>query len=248
MAYTLASALGFDAAQTAEHKAKHDTRLRNLEISARSGDYEAAQAYAVRLGEILGAVLLDRIKTEITGFSRLDPKTTLDILSPALQKCSDMTADLCVEVQNAVNRAADIGLRALRPAANAQRVANMADKIASYENPADGLWLLGEPVINVLQHVVDEAVRINAEAQAKAGLAPVVRRITDSAECDFCKSHAGKFMPPLSNEIFRRHERCRCLILLEPRKAAAANRSEISTSSDRAARITRVLEAEKRLR
>ena len=88
---------------------------------------------------------------------------------------------------------------------------------------------------------------INAEAQAMAGIAPVVRRISDSRDCPFCVSHAGEYAPPLRYEIFRRHERCRCLILLEPhvgrRKQTAAD-----AKKNRDARIARVLEAEGQLR
>lgn len=223
---------------------KKDPSLRRLDaqISTGRGNWSIAQAYAVRLGELLGKATTEAVKAQEV--EQVDEDLAAEFLAPLLARCADLVADACVKVVNTENLKADVKLIALRPAPSEKRAAGLTDKLGSYEATDDALWMLGEPLINYLQHVVDEAVRVNAEAQAMAGLAPVVRRISDSRDCPFCVSHAGEYAPPLRYEIFRRHERCRCLILLEPhvgrRKQTAAEKE-----NTRAARIARVLEAER---
>lgn len=226
---------------------KKDSTLRRLDAQIRTGrgDWSLAQAYAVRLGELLG--LAAKKAVEAQGIEQIDEELAAEFLAPLLARCAELVADVCVAVVTTVNLKAGVKMKALRPAPSEKRAAGLTDKLGSYEATEDALWMLGEPLINYLQHVVDEAVRVNAEAQAMSGLAPVVRRISDSRDCPFCISHAGEYAPPLRYDIFRRHERCRCLILLEPhvgrRKQTAADAKKA-----RDVRIARVLEAEGQLR
>lgn len=247
----IGASIGVSAMDSFERSIRRDAVLsRELtRILTAASDYEAAQAYAVRMGELLGKSLQDKLSN--VDPPKIDESMASEMLLPLLSVAYGHIADACETAQNEINRRAGIGLKALRPNMPGSRAEDLAGKLADYETTADALWVLGEPVISWCIHIVDESVRINAEAQAAAGIATTVRRISDSKDCAYCNSHAGSFAPPLSREVFRRHERCRCLILLVPESGSpdrtARKRFAEATKTSRDARIARVLEAEKRL-
>lgn len=217
-----------------------------LEIDA-SG-YEDVEKFAVRVGEGMSRAMEKTLKQ--AGLSTFDQETAEAFVMPLLTKAYEIIAGSCEVIQNTLNREANIRLKAVRPAFPADRSKNLVDKLASYDAAADALWVLDEPVVMWCLHLVDASVIVNAETLAAAGFMPSVRRISDSATCSYCNSQAGEYFPPFAGDITRRHERCRCLILLKlPRTITDEVRRTAEAEQDaRRARIARVMEAEKRLR
>ncbi len=74
--------------------------------------------------------------------------------------------------------------------------------------------------VNYSQHVVDEAVRVNADFQYEAGLNPKVIRKTNGKCCDWCKQRAGKYdyedVKATGNDVWQRHLGCKCIIEYDP--------------------------------
>lgn len=228
---------------------RHDSQLQvyRKKLQNGSGYYAEAERFAVRIGELLSEALIKAVEKETLVEFQKD--LAIEFLAPLLRSVYEMIADACKNAQLALNRKAGINLDAVKFAFPGDRAANLAEKLSSYPTTEDSMWVLGEPVVSFCLNLVDEAVRVNAEALAAAGFLPRVRRISDSATCAFCNSHAGVYVPPLKADAFRRHERCRCLILLDVDSQYKPNADMQRLYSDanasaRDARIARVLAVE----
>ena len=150
-------------------------------------------------------------------------KAPVSALGPLLENNHELVADAAEAAQNALNAAAGLGLKAVRPTLNQSRVDGLIDKVSSYENFEDAAWVLDEPVVNFTQSVVDDAIRENVAAQARAGLSPTVKRIAESGCCPWCSNLEGTYEYPVERDVYRRHERCRCLVLFDPKTGKVQN-------------------------
>ena len=81
-------------------------------------------------------------------------------------------------------------------------------------------YMLKEPLINLGQSIVDEAVRSNADFQYKAGLSPKIVRTSTGNCCEWCDKLAGTYeysdVRKTGNNVWRRHSYCRCLVDYHP--------------------------------
>lgn len=244
--------LGLVMSETAKDRFEKTAKNDRLLLAYReklqngSGYYAEAERFAVRIGELLSEALVKAVEKEtLFDFSR---ELAAEFLSPLLRDAHSMIADACEAAQLTLNRKAGCKMGSVQVPFPGDRAVNLAQKLSSYPTVEDAMWVLGEPVVSFCLSIVDDSVRVNAEALAAAGFLPRVRRISDSATCAFCNSHAGVYVPPLKNEAFRRHERCRCLILLDvntPSRETLQKYAEVNESA-RDARIARVLAAENR--
>lgn len=70
---------------------------------------------------------------------------------------------------------------------------------------------------NSEQSVVDDTIAKNVEFHASAGLQPkIVRRYAGNG-CKWCVNLAGMYDYPVKQEIYRRHDNCRCIVEYFPR-------------------------------
>lgn len=212
-------------------------------------DYGNVSRYAVRLGELASESLMEAVEADPPTYW-FDEHEAAELLSPMLREVRRLIAYAVDDVQNGLNRAAGLGLKAVRPPYPEDRAAGLAKKLASYADYADARWVLGEPIVTFAQGVADDAVRVNVEAHALAGLYPTVQRVADNEKCPWCAERAGIYGYPPTPDVFERHERCRCSIRFTPTKERQLSRPAAllyaqAEKKARAARIQRVLDAER---
>lgn len=183
------------------------------------GTYEQVNEFAIRTGEILeGAYKLHISEAELPG-GRMWYNIADKVLRPTLENNYAIVADAAETVQNGLNSAAGVQLRAIRPKKNGDRIQNLIQKVADYEHFSDAEWLLQEPVVNFTQSVVDDAIKANMDFQGGAGMRARVKRIAVGRCCEWCQSVAGDYTyPNVPPEVWQRHERCRCIIDYTPSK------------------------------
>lgn len=111
------------------------------------------------------------------------------------------------------------------------RTQGIIDKLASAESFEDVSWMLKSGVItNYTESVIDSKMKANYEAQGGAGLSPRVERIPVGRTCEWCDKVAGIYQyPDVPRDVWRRHDRCNCMIQYTPRKG----RTEVLTGSGR---------------
>lgn len=139
------------------------------------------------------------------------------VITPTLTDNYNLVSDVTSEIQTSLNEAAGIGIKAVKPELNQDRIDGIINRISSEDNYDDVSWILDEPVKNFSQSIVDDFVKANAEFHAKAGLQPkIVRKLAGNC-CKWCSRLAGTYTyPDVPKDVYRRHERCRCTVNYYP--------------------------------
>ena len=186
-----------------------EKRLKNVNIKATS--YEDVNDYAVALGEILTTAFNIHI-TENPG------EIIEQILNDRLKENHRLITDFGRMVQDILNKQAKIGLEAQIPEVNQSRIDGLVGKITEGDFE-QSKWLLGSPVVNFNQSVVDDMVRKNAEFHFRSGMSPKIVRKEVGNCCKWCKNLVGTYKyPDVPKDVYRRHRNCRCTVEYIPKK------------------------------
>lgn len=196
-----------------------DSTIRSLYKKIKDGTatYEDAQSFAVKIGELLADTFKRNLSSEILPDGRFYYNIASRILSSTLGKNHDLISDYSADVQNISNRKAGIRIKAQTADPDQERIDGIVDIVSGKSRFDDIAYMLKEPVINFGQAVVDETLRKNIEFQGKSGKSPKVIRRATGKPCRWCAAIAGTYTyPDVPKDVFRRHQRCRCIVEYDP--------------------------------
>lgn len=186
-------------------------------LKAKKATYANANDFAIEIGEILSKVLT----TSVTAGKLPDGKMYYNIakrlLEPVLQRNHELVADYSTEVQTILNEKAKISIAVQSVDLNQDRINGFIERFSREDKFDDVKWLLGDPIVNFTQSIVDDSIKKNAEFHAKAGLQPKIVRKTAGHCCKWCQSLAGSYnYPDVPKDVYRRHQNCRCTVDYKP--------------------------------
>ena len=186
-------------------------------IEGGTGTYQTANDYSKQVGEALSEAFHANLSSDVLPDGRMYYNIADKVIRPLLEDDHALVAAAAYQVQQTLNDAAGIGLAAQSAPLNESRVQGFLDRLSSELNYDDVAWILGEPVVNFSQSVVDESIRLNVEAQGGAGLRPRVVRRAEPHCCKWCSSLDGSYdYPNVPRDVYRRHENCRCDVTYDP--------------------------------
>lgn len=179
--------------------------------------YADAEEYAYYIGEALSQALGKHLSSAALPDGKMYFNIADRVLRPLLEEDHAMVADAALRVQTVLNQTAGIGIKAQAVPINDSRVYGIVNKVANAESFDDIAWMLEEPVKNFSQAVVDDTLKANVNFQGKAGLRPRIIRKSKSGCCEWCHRLDGEYdYPDVPDDIYRRHERCRCTVEYDP--------------------------------
>lgn len=192
------------------------TRLLDA-IQKGAGTYRQANEYAQQVGEALADAFRANLSSAVLPDGRMYWNIADRVVRPLLAEDHELVAAAAEQVQTTLNEAAGLGIKAQAVPLDESRVKGFLDRLSSEANYDDVAWILGEPVVNFSQSVVDESIRRNVEFQGKSGLRPRVIRRAEARCCRWCSNLAGTYTyPDVPRDVYRRHERCRCTVEYDP--------------------------------
>lgn len=201
----------------------------------KSADYITAGDYAVRTGELLSESIVENVE-DLPNISR---ELAAEVLTPLLTYDHELVAEATQTIQENLNAEIGLGIEALTADLDTNRISGLIDKVSSYDNTADALWVMKEPVINYSQAVTDQTLRKNAELSAKIGVERYIVRQTERFErkqrkagkgrkkgtyytvpCEWCSAQAGRYVykgngSNIPKSVYQRHVGCRCTLTFE---------------------------------
>lgn len=210
----------------------------DAKIEAGMGTFKDADIYAVEVGDMLAKAYME-ITGEMLPDGKMYYNIADRVIRPTLGESYDIVNTMAVKVQKTANLEAGLGLNPVIPEISDSRVQGFIDKVSAADDFDSIKWVLEEPVRNFAQNVVDEVVRSNADFQYKAGLSPKIKRTmettpiteywkrvngkvygpyrqTQAMPCQWCQERAGTYeyedVKNTGNDVFRRHEHCRCIV------------------------------------
>lgn len=195
---------------------------RKLEEGAAS--YSDAYRYAESVGNARAQAFKSEINSSVLPDGRMYYNIGNRLLNDSLRTDHDMVADYAAKVQEIYNKEAGISLKAQKADKDESRIKGFVDRLDSEEDYDKVSWILDEPVKVHAMSVVDDTIKKNAEFQGKAGVKATVIRDAKSDCCGWCTDLAGDYVyPQVPNEVFARHDNCRCSLEYEGRKLSAYN-------------------------
>lgn len=206
--------------KTFQREMEESVSISNIyeKIKAGTATYEQANEYAVEVGEILAKAYKENISSSILPDGKMYYEVAEQILNPTLDNNYNLITKVSMRVQQSLNQSAHIGIKAIQPKLNQDRIDGIINKVSSYDSYDDAAWVLNEPVKTFSQSIVDDTIRENAEFHSKSGMRPkIVRKIAGNC-CEWCSNLAGSYTYPdgVPSNVYRRHQRCRCTVEYNP--------------------------------
>ena len=203
------------AAFLRKREADPEIKAFRRKLEAKTATQADAAAYAERLGQLARDAIRETLTPEALPNETLYfniLQNTVDIL---FRNAHGLVNQAAAETQKAIDEAQGIGLNAVPGPYPERRARDLLYK-AGAQAYQEAMKTLGEPVVNLTQSFHDEFIRTNAETRFKAGMAPQIVRTAAGKCCGWCDALAGRYdyedVRDTGNDVFRRHERCRCVV------------------------------------
>ena len=187
--------------------------------------YVEANEFAIEAGDILAKVFSRNISSSVLPDGKMYYNIAERVIGPMMSNNHELISSVTQQVQTILNKSAGIGIKAIKPGLNQDRIEGIINRVSSAEVFDDVAWILDEPVKTFSQSIVDDSIRENAEFHAESGLQPVIRREIAGNCCEWCKAVAGTYTYPdnVPHDVYRRHQRCRCTVDYIPKKGRVQN-------------------------
>lgn len=199
--------------------AEKSVELEKLLLLLKDGKatYQEAYQFATKIGGILSEVLQTNISGSILPDGKMHYNIAERILNEMLGENHKMVSGYSKQIQESLNKDAGVGLKTVIAPINQNRIDGLVNRLSHESSFDDVSWILGAPVVNFSQNVVDNHIKKNAEFHYKSGLKAKVIRTTNGKCCDWCDKLAGVyFYPKVDKNVFRRHDRCDCIVEYYP--------------------------------
>ena len=187
--------------------------------------YSEANEFAIEVGEILAESYKSQLSSDVLPDGKMYYNIAKRVIVPMMEYNYDLITNVTRQVQKLLNDAAGIGIKPLVPELNKDRIEKIVDRVSKEDVFDDIKWMLDGPVENFCLNIVDDSVRMNAQFHAEAGLQTKVVRKLVGRGCDWCRALAGIYSYPddVPEDIYRRHQRCRCVVEYNPRDGKIQN-------------------------
>lgn len=202
--------------------ANDDPKLKTLleKIEGGEATYDDVMAYASEVGLCLEQAFTATINDDVLPDSKMYYNIAQRLIEPMLSQNHELVSEQCVILQNNLNRKAGLGLKAVAPTYNSEKVNGIISYISNAEKYSQREKSFLDSLSTYTRSVVDDSVKSNAEFHYQSGLSPKIVRRTDGSCCEWCSKIAGVYeyakVRNAHNDVFRRHANCQCTVEYDP--------------------------------
>lgn len=193
-------------------------------LKAKKATYKTANEFAIEIGDILSKALGASLSADKLPDGKMYYNIAQRLLTDVLGRNHEIVSGYASDVQKSLNDEAKIGLKVQVPELNRDRIDGIVNRFSSEENFEDVSWLLGEPIVNFTQSIIDDSIRKNAEFHYQSGLQPEIVRKSFFHCCEWCQEVQGSYKyPRVPKDVYRRHQHCRCTVDYDPKSGKIQN-------------------------
>lgn len=211
----LLEAIAKDFHSSYEASGKIKTLLQK--VKENTATFAQAQEYALEVSRLIGLAYERNVSSAVLPDGRMYYNIASRLLPENLDENYRLVSQYAAGVQKSLNEKAGIGMKGQIPEKNEDRIRGIVEVAANAEHYDDIAGLLPGIFDNFCQNVVDETIKANVNFQGKAGLVPKIFRRAERKCCEWCNNLAGEYRyPNVPEDVYRRHERCRCIVDYDP--------------------------------
>lgn len=200
---------------TFEKEYSSNIRIKELYKKIQNGTatYVEADDFAVEIGSILSKAFGSNLSSDVLPDGKMYYNIAKSVIEPMMVNNYDLVASVAQQIQTNMNKAAGIGIKAIVPELNQDRIDGIINGISNADDFDSAKWRLGEPIVIFSQSIIMDSIRENAKFQYNAGLGPKIVRQSTGKCCDWCNQVVGTYeYPDVPKDVYRRHDYCRCKV------------------------------------
>lgn len=167
---------------------------------------------ASKVGKSLSRAYIEVLTPEVMPDGVMYYNIAEKVMVPTIEEAYKLVSDVADAQQLSVNRMLNIGIKPIRPPIEMDRVNGLLNAVSNGLF-ADNIHYLNEPIRNIVEHFSDNHFKENMRFLDNSGVGVVVVRRAESTACEWCHDRAGtydSYYEAQANEVFARHEGCRC--------------------------------------
>ena len=186
-----------------------------------------ADSFSVNVGVMLSDSMKEHIKLDEMPNQTLYRNIAKKTIGEGLKDGYGIISGVTATIQEEMNGAAGIGLKAVKPKLDVQGVDRIVNRASASKTQEELDSVLTEPVKTFARKVSDDTQKANARLHNRAGLEVKVEREYDGVglhdgtdACEWCLARADTwtYEKAMANGVFERHEGCGCIITYTSRK------------------------------
>ena len=197
---------------SSSRKAKRITE----KIASGKATYADALEYAQENGRVLKNSISNNVGEVLEPDGRLFREAANVVIKTPMEESGRQVIDVAAEIEQSMNDAAGIGIKAIRPQVNEDQIDGIITGICNTESYKAGENTFLTQVGNFLEGTVDDVAQKNAEFHYQAGLSPKIERRVTGKGCPRCDALAGVYdyedVRDKGNPVFERHKNCHCVV------------------------------------
>jgi len=213
MAEDIAPAL-LEKVQREFHKnlEKAGATKKELLEKAKGGYLGSITQQSGKVGKALSRAYLSVLSPEILPDGIMYYNIAEKVMVPTIKEAYDIVSDVADTWQLEINKKMGIGIKPIRPPIEEDRLDGLLNAVSNGIF-ADNMHYLNEPIRNLVEHFSDNHTRENCRFLDSSGVKVYVTRVAEATACEWCQERAGvydNYRDAQDNEVFARHEGCRC--------------------------------------
>lgn len=183
---------------------------------------EDGHIYAIRIGKDSSRALRDVLTEENLPDGKLYYNIATRTVIPTLENNQELVNDAASQIQKRQDARKKLSLNPVRPSFPQERIDGLIEKMTADDiELKQALVWIEEPIVNNTEAFFDDFIRENAEFRSGAGLKTKITRIAESNCCPWCAGLEGSWnYGSQPEEIFARHEFCRCTVTYESERTS----------------------------
>lgn len=200
-----------------------DSRVKQVakRIANGSATLNDGHTYAAAVGENMSKAMKAAFTPEALPNGKLYYNIADRTVRPAMLESYNLVNDTAAEIQTIVDASTGIGMGAVRAEFPESRIDDLIGKICEdVDNIDNAMVWLTEPIVNNAEGFFDDYVDTNAEVRERSGLKAKITRTAEYNACAWCEDLEGSWdYGDQPDDVYRRHEYCRCSVTYTTEKA-----------------------------
>ena len=132
-----------------------DGKMKALKEKLKKGEaaYKDAHTFAIESGSMLSEAFLNNLSSDVLPDGKLYYNIADRVIRPMMEKNFELISENTMEIQTILNKQANVGIRAISPEINQDKIQGIIDLVSGKENFDDIAYMLEEPIVNFSQSV-----------------------------------------------------------------------------------------------